>query len=98
MVGEKSVCLKVYLKPVLFAEMAMEAEKVGKRRKGLLLYTQKEHGFSHEKVSNTDGLGRFLKFCYLYFKEHEAQRMQEFADLMQKQKELDDLKRKRGLI
>ena len=39
----KDVCVKVYLNQAEFAEMAGQAEKVGKRRRGLILHTQKKN-------------------------------------------------------
>lgn len=94
----KSVCVKVYLNQELFAEMAQEAEKAGKRRKGLLLFTQKEHGFSHEKVANTDGLAKYMKFCHNYYKDHYADRLREQAELEQREKEIQELKKQKGFI
>ena len=93
----KSICVKIYLKPALFAEMAQQAEKADKRRKGLLLFTQKEHGFCHEKLANTDGIARFLKHTYRYWVEHETQRLQELAELEVEERNIQERKKKLGV-
>ena len=82
----ESVCVKVYLKRSLFAEMARLAEKAKIRRSGLLLFTKKPHGLADETLSNTDGLSKFFKFTALYWRDHESDRLKEAADLA-KQKE-----------
>lgn len=69
----EGVCIKVYLNPKLYAEMATLAEKSGNRRVGLPLYTQKKHGFADEKLANTDGIARFLKMTAEYWKEHQQE-------------------------
>ena len=91
-----SVCVKMYLNPELFTEVAEQAEKAGTRRKGLLLYTHKEHGFSHEKLANTDGIAKFFKHTYRYWVEHEAQRLQELAEIAARENELAMRKKKLG--
>lgn len=93
-----SIKVRLYLKPELFSEMCKEAEKAGCRRKGLQLTTQKEHGFSHERLANTDGLGKFLKYCYNYYMEHEAQRLEEAAQIKRQEMELEERKKKIGVI
>ena len=97
MVKGNSICIRTYLRPELFAEIAGEAEKAGKRKKGLLLYTAKPHGFANEKLANTDGIAKFLKFCYDYYKKAEPARLKELADILQQEKELQELKRQKGL-
>jgi len=92
-----SVCVKIYLKPELFAEVAVQAEKALVRRKGLLLYTQKEHGFANEKLANTDGIAKFLKHTYRYWVEHEAQRLQELAEIAVTESEIAARKKKLGV-
>ena len=98
MVQGDSICIKVYLYPALFAEIAGEAEKSGKRRKGLLLYTQKPNGFANEKLANTDGIAKFLKFCYEYYKDHEADRVRDLADILRKEQEIQELRKQKGLL
>ena len=82
----ESVSVKVYLNRPLFAEMAKLAEKSGKRRAGLLLFTKKPHGLAGETLANTDGLSKFFKFTAAYWRDHESDRLKEAADLA-KQKE-----------
>ena len=86
------------MEPELFAEVAQAAEKAGIRTKGLLLYTVREHGFAGQKNANTDDLSKFFKYCYNYWKEHEAQRMEEAAKLLQAEKELQERKRRLGMM
>jgi len=90
----KSVKVRMYLKPELFAEVAQEAEKAGKRKKGLLLYTQRAHGFATEKDANTDGIAKFFKHCYDYWRAHEAQRLQELAEVTRQEHELAERRKK----
>ncbi len=97
MVKGNSVCIKVYLKPELFAEMVLEAEKAGIRRKGLLLYTQKPHGFMEDKLANTDGIAKYLKFCHKYRKESEVHILEEAAELARQEKEIAERKKQLGL-
>ncbi len=94
---KKQLRVKVYLNPALFAEVALQAEKTGFRRKGLPLFTQKPHGFVDEKVANTDGMAKFFKHCYKFWKESEARRLEEAAKIAQMEKELADRKAKLGL-
>jgi hypothetical protein len=97
MEGEKSVCVKVYLNPKLFTEVAEAAEKAGIRRKGLELYTQKEHGFSHEKLANTDGISEYLKHCHQYRLDHLAFLFVKKSELARKQAEIETEKKQWGI-
>lgn len=76
---DKSICIKLYLKPKAFAEVVGEAERAGIRRKGLLLYTQKKNGMRDEKLANTDRIAKFYKFCAKYYVDHEQDRLNEAA-------------------
>ena len=49
----RKICVKCYFNPDSFQAVAADAERAGKRRGGLLLFTQKPHGFQNEQVSNT---------------------------------------------
>ena len=91
-----SICIKLYLKPEVFADVASEAEKAGVRHKGLLLYTQKPHGFAGEKLANTDDIAEFFKRTFKYWKEHEAERLQELAALAEEERRLQERKKKLG--
>ena len=76
---DKSICVKMYLKPDLFSLVAGNAERAGVRRKGLLLYTQKKNGLADEKLANTDGISRYYKLCAKYYEAHQADRIAEAA-------------------
>lgn len=65
------VCVKVYMSQEDFTAYAKLAERAGKRRVGLLLHTQKPHGFADEKLANTDGIARFLKMAGRFWAEHQ---------------------------
>jgi len=94
---EKKIRVKVYFNPKTFAEVAKDAEKAGKRRGGLQLFTQKEHGFGHERLSNTDGISKFLKFCWRYWQETERHRFEKAAELAKREEELRQEKARLGL-
>lgn len=97
MTSKNSICIKVYINKEEFPEVAQEAEKAGKRRRGLQLYTQKKHGFQGEVQPNTDGLSKFFKFCYQSYKESEADRMVRGAELLRKEKLLQEEREKLGM-
>ncbi len=91
------VCIKVYLSQAEFKEMTDQAEKAGKRRRGLILHTQKKNGFAGQTVANTDGLSKFFKYCVAYWREHESERMARAAQIIQQEKQLQEEKKKLGL-
>ena len=100
----KSVCVKVYLNQELFLEIIKQAEKTGKRRMGLIPYTQKDHGFAHEKLANTDGIGRYLKHTHRYFVENEAERLRKAVEIetrkaaiLKESAKLEDEKKRLGI-
>lgn len=95
--SNKSVCVKVYLNRKLFTEVAQQAEKAGKRRPGLLLFTKKKNGFAGEMLANTDGISRFFKYCAAYYKEHEAERLAKAADLAERERDLAAEKKRLGI-
>lgn len=94
---KKKIRAKVYFNEKSFALVAGDAEKAGKRRGGLQLFTQKEHGFAHERVANTDGVSKFLKFTWQYWREHESDRLLQAAELARQEKELFEKKKKLGV-
>jgi hypothetical protein len=96
-IGKKKIRVKVYFSPKDFAEVAKDAEKAGKRRGGLLLFTQKEHGFSNQKVANTDGLSKFLKFCWHYWQETERHRFEKAAELAKMEQDIKMQREKLGV-
>lgn len=93
---KKGICIKVYLKPERFAEIALLAEQSGQRRGGLLLYTQKKNGLDSEKLANTDGIARYFKFCSDFYKGNKetiaaekARLDQQVAELLAKKAKLE---------
>jgi hypothetical protein len=94
----KKICVKVYFNPKSFQSVASDAEKVGKRRGGLQLFTQKSHGFANQLVSNTDGISKFLKHTWLYWQVHEKERLEEAVKLAQEERELAERKKKLGMV
>lgn len=82
----KGVTVKVYFNDDDFLTFIKLAERSGKRRVGLEPFTQKPHGFSNEKLANTDGIARFLKMAARYWGEHQedleaqAKRLKEEAE------------------
>ena len=95
--GKNKICVKVYFNAKTFAEIAKDAEKCGKRRGGLLLFTQKEHGFAHEKVANTDGISKSLKFYWRYWQETERHRLERAAELAKREQELKEERERLGI-
>lgn len=93
----KGICVKVYLKSQDFSDVAKWAEKAGKRRMGLLLFTQKKNGMAEEKLANTDGLSAYFKLCHDSYKAGEAERTVKLAEIQKKEKELEAEKAKLGL-
>lgn len=97
MTRKKQNRVKVYLKDPELQAMADDAARAGFRREGLPIFVQKKHGFANEKVLNSDGISKFLKFCYQYWKRNEAERIEKYAELRRKEKELEEEKRRLGL-
>ena len=95
--SKKKICVKVYLNPENFQRYARLAERTGKRRGGLQLFTQKKNGFAGEMLANTDGISKFFKFAGIYWEENEARRMEEAADLARKEKDIAEQRRRLGL-
>jgi len=94
----KKICVKCYFNPTNFQAVAADAERAGKRRGGLLLFTQKPHGFANETQANTDGISRFLKHTWQYWREHETERLQEAAKLAEEERGLAERKKKLGIM
>ena len=92
MKDKKKVVVKVYFNPKTFSEIAELSERAGFRRGGLVLYTQKKHGFSNEKIANTDGISKFLKYLIAYWKASEGRRLSEMAEILKQEEELKERK------
>lgn len=95
--NNRKIRVKVYFNLKSFQAVAQDAEKAGKRRGGLLLFTQRSHGLAGETVSNTDGISKFLKYCWEYWRENEHVRVQQVAEILRKEKELQEEKKRLGL-
>ena len=94
---KKKICVKIYFNPESFADAAQEAVKAGIRPRVLQLYVQKDTA-GKEMLANTDKIGKFLKFCMVYYKEHESDRMRENAEALAKFEAAKKEIEKRGLI
>ena len=76
----------IYFNEADLSAIAKDAEKAGKRTVGIPIKRQKPHGMADEWLANTDGIGRFLKTCYDYWKTEEPRRLEALAEA-KKQKE-----------
>lgn len=95
--GPKKIRVKVYFNPKTFQAIAQDAERTGKRRGGLQLFVQRKNGFMDQVDANTDGISKFLKMCWQYWREHEADRLEQAAELKRKEIEIQEQKRKLGI-
>jgi hypothetical protein len=86
---KSKIYVKVYFNEKDFTTIAEQSVKVGKRKGGLQLFTQKPHGFAHEKVANTKGISKFLKMCAKYYMDKENERAKERIELEIQKKELE---------
>jgi len=93
----KGETIKVYCNKERFLVEIKRAEKAGIRTVGLLPYTQKPHGFSWEKVANTDDLSEYYKMTSDYWAEHEAERLQKEADIKARAQKLKEEAEKAGV-
>jgi hypothetical protein len=57
----------------------------------------KPHGFANEYTYNIKGIGKFLKMTWHYWQEHEAERAVKAAEVLAKEKEINEQKKKLGL-
>lgn len=93
----KKIRVRVYFNPKTFQAVAQDAEKAGKRHRGLQLYRQRKNGFVDQLDANTDGISMFLKHCWQYWKETEAQRLEATTALKREELELQERKKKLGM-
>lgn len=94
----KGVCVKVYFNEPDFVEIAKDAEKAGKRRVGLVLFTQKSHGFQWERLANTDGIAKAMKYWWKYWQEAEPERLQKRKEAELKRQQAEEELKKLGGI
>ena len=52
----------------------------------------------NEQVSNTDGMSRFLKHTWQYWRDHEKERLEQAAALAERERTLQADKKKLGII
>lgn len=89
--------VKVWLGEEDFKAMAQLAEKLGFRKVGLPLKTQKPHGFADEWRANTDGISQTYKALRAYYDKTEAYRLSEAARIAQAKLELEQEAARKGL-
>lgn len=87
--------IKVWLGLEDMQRESAQAEKLGLRRVGLPIKTQKPNGFADEWRANTDGISKLYKFYSEYYRKTEARRLQEAADIAKQEQQLAE--RKAGL-
>ena len=78
----------IYFNEADLTSIAKDAEKAGKRKVGIPIKKQKPHGMADEWLANTDGIGRFLKYCYKYWKDEEPKRLETLAQIERQEQEL----------
>lgn len=80
--------VSIYFNENDLALVVKDAEKAGFRRVVVPVKIQKPHGLPDEWLANTDGVGRFLKNCYDYWKKTAPERLKELAETERQLKEL----------
>jgi hypothetical protein len=93
---KQKIRVRVYFNQDSFKAIALEAEKAGFRRGGLQIFNQREHGFAGQVDANTDGISKYLKHCQAYYVAHEAQRLQELAEIAMKERDIAERKKRLG--
>jgi len=94
----KKIKIRIQLNQNSFRRYVKLAEEMGLRRGGLLLFKQKKNGFEGELSPNTTGLTKAFKRSMDYYSEHEAEILRRKADLVEKDRELQEEKKKLGLV
>lgn len=87
----------IYFSDADFATICKDTADAGFRPVLLLPKKQKEHGFAGEMVIQRKGVSKFLKFCWKYYKDHEAERVTKLAELKTQEKLIEEQKKKLGL-
>lgn len=90
--------MPVYFNPTTFKAVCEDAVKAGKRAVLLLPQKQKAHDFSGKMVWQRKGIGKFLKHCWKYWKDHEAELLEQKAAVLKEQRELDEKAKKLGMM
>lgn len=72
----RKIRVNLYLTERELSDYVEEAQKVGLRPKWAKTFTQKKHGFEHEKIPNTKGIAKFVRnFLFPAWKRSEAERL-----------------------
>lgn len=87
----------LYFNPETFQAICADAVKAGFRPALLQPRKQKEHGFEGQLVWQRKGIAKFLKFCWKYWKETQAERAVKLAELALKKKQLEEEGKKLGV-
>lgn len=92
------ILVPVYFNPETLTAICTDAAKSEYR--GVLLQPakQKEHGFAGQLTYQTKGIGPFLKFCWRYWKNDKTSRDAQAAELRLKENEINEQKKKLGLL
>ncbi len=85
----------VYFNETGITTLIKDAEKAGFRRVGLPAKIQKPHGMADEWLANTDGLAKFLKNCWEYWRKAEPERLEALAKT---QKEFAEIQKKMEIL
>jgi hypothetical protein len=89
--------VRVYLQEAGLAAMITLAEKLGFRKVGIPIKTQKPHGFADEWRVNADGVGRAFKFLKDYYDKTEASRLADAARIAADRAALDREAQEKGI-
>ena len=93
----EQIPVPLYFNPTTFSAVCKDAQKAGKR--GVMIQEKhlKPHGFANEYTYSIKGIGTFLKYTWRYWQEHEAERLAKAAEVLAKEKILQEEKKKLGL-
>lgn len=94
----EQIPVPVYFNPTTFSAVCKDAQKAGKR--GVMIQEKhlKAHGFANEYAYSIKGIGKFLKYCWQYWRDNEAERLAKAAEVLARDKLLQEEKKKLGLI
>ena len=93
----RKIRIKVYFNEEEFSEVITDSEQAHFRRGGLKPFVQKARGFSEEKLANTDGISKFLKFCWREWQRIRAEGRDLQAEIEKRKQEIAALERQAGL-
>ena len=91
-------CVKVYFKPEEFLRVINGAVGGRFRGVGLFPYLQVAHSWGDEKRANTDGIAKFLKFCFAEYEKSAGRRADVLAEIAREESEnAERIRKKREL-